>query len=156
MSAGQVTYIYDDVGRLAAIMRPDDNEVAVYHYDQVGNLLSISRNTLSVTSIIHFSPQIASHGQPITIRGTGFSVIGSENRVLFNDVPATVLSADPTQVVAVVPVGATSGAITVTTPAGSATSAIAFTVVQELGPPVIADFTPAVGTPGTSVVITGN
>jgi sugar lactone lactonase YvrE len=48
----------------------------------------------------------------ITITGTGFSTIPSHDQVFFNNKAATVISATATQVVATVPVGAGTGAVT--------------------------------------------
>jgi hypothetical protein len=55
----------------------------------------------------------------------------------------------------VVPAGATSGPVAVTTQGGTATSAGAFTVTVPVAVPTIASFTPASGGPGTTVTITG-
>jgi large repetitive protein len=52
-----------------------------------------------------------------------------------------------------VPVGATSGPITVTTPAGSATSTMSLTVLNN--PPMITSFSPNRGSVGTIVIING-
>jgi hypothetical protein len=51
-----------------------------------------------------------------------------------------------------VPSGATTGPISVTTPAGTATSSTSFTVIR---PPVITSFSPTVGHVGQLVTITG-
>jgi len=54
-----------------------------------------------------------------------------------------------------VPSGATSGAITVTTPSGAVTSAQTFTVIGASQAPTIAGFSPSNGPDGTSVAISG-
>src|SRR5262249_55803142 len=58
-----------------------------------------------------------------------------------------------TSIRATVPAGATSGRITVTTPAGTATSASNFTVAR---PPTITGFSPTRGPGGTVVSIDGS
>src|SRR5437870_5825383 len=67
-----VVYIYDEVGRLVAVVNPSGN-TAVYSYDPVGNLLSISQYPSSTVSIISFTPSSGPTGTTVTIYGTGFS-----------------------------------------------------------------------------------
>jgi hypothetical protein len=90
----------------------------------------------------------------VTIVGAGFSATAAQNTVTFNGVSATVVSATPNRLVAVVPVGATTGPIRVTSPAGSAVSAASF-VVGPGNAPTISGFTPTIGTAGSAVTITG-
>src|SRR5262249_47024355 len=59
---------------------------------------------------------------------------------------------DDTRIKATVPPAATSGKVTVTTPSGSGSSAVGYTVIQK---PTIASFTPASGGAGTTVAING-
>jgi len=154
--AGQhvVSYFYDDLSRLIGASDSPSN-TAVYSYDAVGNLLSIANNPTSQVSIIGFSPQSGPVGASVTISGTAFSPTASLNTVLFNGTSATVTSATATQLVATVPTGATTGAIKVTAPAGSATSSTSFTVTTSTGAPTITSFTPTIATPATAVTITG-
>jgi hypothetical protein len=62
----------------------------------------------------------AAEGDPFTIRGTHFAALPGQNQVRVNGVLATVQSARQDELTAVVPVGATSGPVTVTV--GSFTS----------------------------------
>jgi hypothetical protein len=63
----------------------------------------------------------------VVITGSKFT---GATAVTFNGTPVTSFTVDsPTQITAVVPAGATSGPISVTTPLGSATSATSFTVL---------------------------
>ncbi|MEJ7660102.1 MAG: hypothetical protein WKG07_11025 [Hymenobacter sp.] len=62
---------------------------------------------------------------------------------------------DATTLTFVVPAGATSGPIAVTTPGGTAASTSAFTVTVPVPAPTIVSFTPGGGGPGTTVTITG-
>ncbi len=151
-----LTYIYDALGRLRAVIDPSQTDgTAIYSYDAVGNLLSITRQPASQVAIIEFSPASGPVGTTVTIQGTGFSPTPSQNAVTFNGVAATVSSATTTQLVATVPSGATTGPIAVTAPGGSATSAEPFTVTADAGAPTITSFTPTLGPAGTSVTITG-
>ncbi|MFD2246780.1 IPT/TIG domain-containing protein [Pontibacter ruber] len=77
--------------------------------------------------ITAFSPSEGKVGDVITITGENFANI---QEVLFNGVTASFVQDTDTQVSARVPMGATTGAITVTTSAGSATSSEVFTVLN--------------------------
>jgi RHS repeat-associated protein len=150
-----IAYAYDDAGRLRAVIDPSAG-AAVYSYDAVGNLLSVDRRSATTTSIIEFDPDSGPVGSSVTIYGTGFGSTASENSVSFNGVAATITSASTTTLVATVPSGATTGPISVTSPAGSATSAGSFVVTNPPSAPTISDFTPTIGTSGTSVTINGS
>lgn len=152
-SGGQIVYVYDEAGRLVAVIDPA-GDAAVYSYDALGNLLSISRHVSTAASIIEFSPNGGPVGSAVTIYGTGFSATPGQNSVSFNGTAAAVTSATATQLVTSVPAGATTGAISVTTPAGTATSAAPFTVGAS-DVPTITGFTPTIATPGTAVTISG-
>src|SRR2546427_7176184 len=101
------------------------------------------------------TPMHARVGAAVIIRGPGFSSTPSENTVQFNGTTAAVSSATATQLVVTVPAGATTGALSVTSPGGSANSASAFTVLSDAGLPTITSFTPAIGPASTAVTITG-
>ena len=150
---GGVTYIFDELGRLVAVVDPA-GEAAVYTYDAVGNLLSISRRSASLVSIIEFTPDGGTVGSTVTIYGTAFSATAGENVVAFNGVAAAVTSATSTKLVTSVPSGATTGPISVTTPAGTATSGTSFQVGNPSAP-TIAGFSPLIGTVGSTLTING-
>ncbi len=152
--SGAVSYVYDAVGRLISTVGPA--ETVVYSYDAVGNLLSISRQSSTQVSIIQLGPASGPIGATVVISGTAFSANASENTVTFNGVAAPVTSATTTQIVANVPAGATTGPVSVTSPNGSATSAIPFTVTSEQGAPTISGFAPTIGYIGTPVTISGD
>ena len=149
-----ITYIYEALGRLAAVV-DRAGDTGIYAYDSVGNLLSIERQNSSVISIIEFTPKSAPAGAPVTIHGTGFETAVDQNAVTFNGLSATVVSATSTHIATTVPFGAASGPITVTTPTGSGTSRISFTVTPVPDAPGITDFSPTIGTVGTQVTIRG-
>ena len=150
-----IQYVYDELGRLIAVIDLN-GDAAIYHYDAVGNLLSIDRYTPQQVSVISVSPSKGVVGTTVTVRGTGFSVVTSQNTVMFNGVVANVVSATTTQLVVTVPAGATTGLVGLTTPAGTASSSSPFEVLPDSGAPLIAGFTPTIGVPGTAVTITGN
>lgn len=152
---GIAFYFYDDNGRLRSMVRAD-GQVAIYQYDASGNLLSISRQP-TPSSISSFSPAtgLVNTNTQVTINGSGFGATVAENRVLFNGLQAQILSATATQIMAIVPNGATTGAITVIMPTSAAISATPFTVIQPSNDLSISGFTPIIGNSGASVTITG-
>jgi len=150
-----VTYLYDELGRLVAVIYRDGN-AAGYVYDAVGNLLSISRQSPSQVSIIGFDPKTGLAGSTVNVYGTGFSATASQNSVTFNGVAANVLGSSTTLIVCSVPGSATTGPISVTSPTGTATSSASFTVgAAASAAPNITSFTPTIGVAATAVTITG-
>ena len=152
-SAADISYVYDDAGRLLAVIDPV-SDTAVYAYDAVGNLTSITRQAPSTLAIIQFTPSSGPIGTTVTIYGTGFSATLASNTVKFNDTTATVLTASTTVLTANVPSGATTGSISVTVGTTTATSSASFTVGTG-GVPTLSSFTPAVGNYGATVTLTG-
>lgn len=151
---GPINYAYDELGRLIAVSDAT-GDTAIYAYDAVGNILSIQRRNSSDVSIISFTPSSGLVGSSVTISGTGFSSTPSQNTVQFNGTAATVSSSTANQIVAVVPSGATSGTISVTSPAGSVASQASFTVLADSGAPTITSFTPDRGVSGNTITVTG-
>jgi YD repeat-containing protein len=149
-----VSYLYDDLGRLIAVVSPGVG-TAVYAYDAVGNLLSITRYAATAVLIVDFTPKQGPVGTTVTIAGIGFSATPAQNTVRFNGTLATVSAATTTQLTVTVPAGATTGTISVTAPGGSSTSATPFTVAGTNGTPTISGFAPTIGTPGTAVTVNG-
>ncbi|MGH8702813.1 MAG: IPT/TIG domain-containing protein, partial [Burkholderiales bacterium] len=149
--AATVQYVYDELGRLIAVIDPA-TDTTEYLYDDVGNLLSVARRSSSQVSIVSFAPTRGTVGQAITIVGSGFSPDPAQNLVRFNGTTATVTSATVTSLVASVPSGATTGPISVTTPTGSATSTSSFIVRR---PPQIDNFAPTIAKPGDTLTLTG-
>jgi streptogramin lyase len=87
---------------------------------------SIGRITTTVTpAIASFSSVSGAVGTTVTITGEN---LGHARKIAFNGTRAAIVSDTATQVVTTVPVGATTGPITVTTQAGTATSTTTFTV----------------------------
>lgn len=122
--------------------------------DRAGNRLATvtSRFTTVVPSptISGFAPTNGPVGILVTLTGTNFVTVSS---VAFNGVATSTFTVtSETSLTAVVPPGATTGPITVTTPGGTATSATNFTVLTG---PTITGFTPTSGPVGTAVTISG-
>ena len=148
-----INYVYDDLGRLIGVIDANGDS-AVYHYDAVGNVTSIDRYTSSQIAVIAVSPSHGPVGTTVTIRGSGFSTTPSSNTVSFNGTGATVSSATATQLVVTVPTGATTGAVGVTSPVGTASSGSPFVVTTNLAP-TITGFSPTTGLAGTAITVTG-
>ena len=157
--ANEITYVYDELGRLQAVVDPAaTNGVALYTYDNVGNLLSIARQSTTSTRIIDFHPKTAKRNTSVTIYGAGFSSTPSQNTVRFGGsggTPATVTSATTTQLVVTVPgSGAVDGAVYVSSPSGAATSSQSF-ALDTSAPPTVTGFTPTTAASGSEVTISG-
>ncbi len=98
--------------------------------------------------IASFSPAGGQvQGGAVTITGTALT---GATAVSFNGVAATILTNTATTITTTVPVGATSGPLTVTTANGTATAPTTFMVL-----PNILNFSPGNGAVGASVVLTG-
>ncbi|MFQ3589312.1 MAG: IPT/TIG domain-containing protein, partial [Chloracidobacterium sp.] len=94
---------------------------------------------LQPPSILSFSPNSGTVGTSVTIIGMNFEEAVT---VTFGDLLASFSIVSPTQITATVPVGATTGPISVTTPAGTATSSASFTVIPRVPPQTIGVFRP--------------
>ena len=109
-----------------------------------------SFTVIPAPAISSFSPTSGPVGASVEITGTNLT--GSTS-VTFNGAASTSYAVDSsTQITAVVPAGATTGTIEVTTPGGTDSSATSFTVIPA---PAITSFSPTSGPVGTTVVITG-
>ncbi|GAA3985780.1 hypothetical protein GCM10022407_33320 [Hymenobacter antarcticus] len=105
----------------------------------------------SPPTITSFTPTTGPVGATVVITGTDFT---PATQVLFNGVNARTFSINSaTQITVTVPVGASTGPVSVVSPLGTGVSATSFTVPLV---PVISSFTPNTGPAGTTVVITGN
>ncbi|RJQ92367.1 hypothetical protein D5S19_00970 [Amycolatopsis panacis] len=150
-----VDYSYDAAGQLKGVTQAGGS-TGRYNYDASGNLASIDRYASSSVSITSVVPAHAPAGAAVTVSGTGFATTAGGNTVSFNGKAATVTSASATSLTVTVPAGATNGAVTVATPAGSAGSQQAFTVDAPAGVPVVTGFSPAVVTGGATLTISGS
>jgi hypothetical protein len=102
-------------------------------------------------AVSSFTPTSGGIGVEVTITGSNFVNVSN---VKFNTttVSAGFTVVSPTQIKVNVPAGAATGKISVTTPAGTGASANNFTVLL---PPTITSFSPASGSQGSVVNITG-
>ena len=116
-----------------------------------GSAASTARRAtvLPPPTISSFTPTSGVPGTTVTINGS----LLYPATVEFNGTAATITANTATQVKALVPTGATSGTIAITTPGGTATSSD-FTV-KTPAQPQITSFTPASGVPGATVTISG-
>ncbi|NII25933.1 hypothetical protein HB364_12630 [Pseudoflavitalea sp. X16] len=80
--------------------------------------------------ITTFSPDKGAAGDEVTLTGEYFGTTPADNTVTFNGVAATVTAASSTQLKVLVPVGASTGNITVTVGQYSRTAATPFTVLS--------------------------
>ena len=120
----------------------------------VTNIYGIGTSTamftiIPVPTITALSATTGTRGSSITITGTGFTWA---TQVQFNGVTAAFTLVNNTTITTTVPLTATSGFVTVTSPAGTATSSNIYTVVLA---PTVTSFTPTSGPAGISVTITG-
>lgn len=81
------------------------------------------------------SPSSGPVGTSVTVTGTGFSANPSGEHVTFNGTTAQISSATTTAIQAVVPAGASSGSVSVTTTSGMTISGPMFTVSGSTGNP---------------------
>jgi hypothetical protein len=118
-------------------------------FDPAGSATSAGAYTVT-PSLEGFLP---SRGVPGTtvITITGQALTGA-TAVRFGTATATPTLVTPTQVTATVPAAAVTGPVSVVTPAGTATSAVTFTVVKA---PTITTVSPARGPVGAAVTLTG-
>jgi len=152
-SAATISYVYDNLGRLRAVIDPASN-TAIYSYDAVGNLTGITRQPSTTKTILQFTPSSGPVGTPVTIYGTGFSATPASNTVKFNGTTATVATASTTVLTTTVPAGATTGTISVTVAGTTVTSVTSFTVGTGAAP-TLSSFSPAVAGAGETVTLTG-
>ena len=152
--AASQTYQYDPNGRLQSVTN-SAGQTAHYVYDSRGNLIRIESTSASQLAITSVTPNNGAIGSQVTVNGSGFTASTSANTVSFNGTAASVLSATSGQLLVQVPMGATSGPITITNALGSATSAESFAVTQVGQPPVITAISPSVAVKGSLVTITG-
>jgi len=112
-------------------MVDSSGNVVTYTYDAVGNILSTGRSTVTSgqLAIFDFNPEVGPALTTVTIRGQGFSATASSDIVKFNGVTSAVASATTSTLVTTVPVGATSGPISVTVGSNTATSSKNFVVI---------------------------
>jgi YD repeat-containing protein len=124
---GVVGYAYDAAGRLVGLS-DQSGHAASYRYDGTGNITGVANGGTPALWAQSFSPATAPPGASVSITGGCYSSTPTDQLVLFNGTPATITYASVNRLVATVPVGATTGPITVTRGADSAVTADSFGV----------------------------
>jgi hypothetical protein len=117
----------------------------------VGGAASSGTPFTVLPSISSLSPTIGPVGTPITITGSGFGPTQGTSTVTFNGIAATPTSWSTTSIAVRVPAGATTGSVIVTVGGATSYSNNGVFIVQ----PNITSLSPASGTAGTVVTITG-
>jgi hypothetical protein len=113
-------------------------------------VLALLGRTVNAATISGFSPSFGQPGNVITITGSGLS---TTTNLAFNNAAPTLGDFEIVSdnvVLAVVPIGATSGPLSAGTSTGTATSSASFLVA-----PAITGFSPGLGGAGTEVYISG-
>lgn len=148
---GTSTFVYDDDGRLHAVLSPT-GEAAVYEYDAAGNFTAIRRLTENDLELLSFAPREGPVGTLVTVFGTGFNQ--GVSSVAFNGSNAQIVTTSLVSVVAIVPQNATTGPISVVTPRGAISTSDPFVVRGiRLSPEVIT--LPALDSVQFSLTISG-
>jgi YD repeat-containing protein len=151
--ADQVQYFYDELGRLTSVV-DGGGASTQYVYDPAGNISSARRVAAGVLSLGGFSPAAGSVGTSVKLVGSGFDTIAANNTVKFNSVAAVVSSATANALTVLVPIGASTGLISVSNSRGTVSGASSFSVTSSLAP-TVSDFTPKIGVVGTAVAVSG-
>jgi hypothetical protein len=108
----------------------------------------------SGSSISGLSPSSGAEGDQVLISGSGFT---GSTQVQFNGTGAAFNVDSDAQITTTVPVGATTGFVSVTTPSGVAQSPTVFTIGSGPPPvPSITSFSPTSGPVGTTVTVMGS
>jgi uncharacterized repeat protein (TIGR01451 family) len=82
-------------------------------------------------TITSFTPAQAGFGEQMTIRGTNYQTVATDNIVKINGIRATVVSASETELIVLVPQAVTAGKVSVTTLGGTAVSEVDFVLGSE-------------------------
>ncbi len=105
-----------------------DVRVRVNNHNSEGLAFTIRDPAPTITSL---SLESGYEGFSVTITGTNFSSILSDNTISFNGITATLTASSDTSITTTVPYGATSGDVTVTVSGGTTetSNGVAFTVL---------------------------
>jgi YD repeat-containing protein len=119
-------YVYDDDGRLRAVIAPN-GEAAVYEYDAVGNFTAVRRLSADSLEVLSFSPHSGVAGTRVVFYGVGFAP-GVSSVAFFGGAVGTLVGFTNNTITAIVPEGAETGPITINTARGMLTTADPFVV----------------------------
>ena len=109
-------------------------------------------NAAAAPSITSLNPTVGPIGASVTISGANFGAAQGASTVAFNGIATTATSWTTTSIGVAVPTGATSGSVVVTVGATSS-NGVSFTVTAPS--PGLTSLSPASGSVGDSVTITG-
>jgi hypothetical protein len=148
------SFTVNNDGQITAVVACNNasGEVAVTTSAGTGRLAGFML-TPSALLITSFSPNSGPPGTTVTVTGRGLHCV---TRVTIGGVAATQVTTsigNQTSMSFVVPGGAITGALTLTSPFGSASADDRFVVTVPA--PTISGFSPASGAPGTVVTVTG-
>lgn len=149
--AATTQYYYDDLGHIVQAIG-SDGTIRQYQYDENGNVTAINRISGNALTISGLSPTIGHVTASVTIYGSGFSAVPSENNVKFGATSAVVTEASATRLVTTVPQGAVTGPVSVTVNGNLAMSKTVYVVRT----PAITRFSPALVDPGSPVTVVGS
>jgi hypothetical protein len=142
------TFTVNSATRITAIVPDSATSGPIVVVNVGGFATSAQALTVHVApTVTGISPDRGGVGTPVVVNGTSFT---GATAVTFNGRRASFTVDSAGQITAIVPAGATSGPIAVTTRAGTATSAASFAVA-----PRITSFTPSNGVIGTLVIVNG-
>ncbi|WP_165820627.1 IPT/TIG domain-containing protein [Pontibacter virosus] len=131
------------------IVTPAGEDVSTNDFTVLGpQILAFDHDNDVETPAVEFSPAGGAVSTIVTIYGEYFTAV---NEVLFNGVKATFTVVNDNQITATVPLGASTGPITVKSPAGQDVSEAPFDVPA----PTIASFEPTSAGPNMQITITG-
>ncbi|WP_232448046.1 IPT/TIG domain-containing protein [Burkholderia ubonensis] len=148
-------YVYDANGRVVATTGHNGTSEQ-YSYNALGHVSQVSAPIAAgQMAIFAFMPTHGETGSQVIIQGQGFDSSAANDTVSFNGTAATVLSASATQLVTLVPSGATTGLISVTVGSQTAASAAPFVIDNTGLPPTITQVSPLLVSQGGTVTITG-
>ncbi|MCG8604962.1 IPT/TIG domain-containing protein, partial [bacterium] len=120
--------------------------------NQAGSGASAGDFTVTlIPSISSFSPTEGTSGTEVTITGVNFT---GATEVAFNGIPTSIFTVDADSILrANVPLGATTGNVSVTNGDGTGQSAAVFIIIE---PPTLMSFAPSSGPVGTEVTVLGD
>jgi FtsP/CotA-like multicopper oxidase with cupredoxin domain len=149
------------IATLATTALPAGSDAITAAYSGDTNFAASTSSPLTVDvsvppAITAVSPNYGAFAAVVTVTGSNFGATQGASTLTFNGTPATstsffTMSWSNTQIIAIVPQGATSGNLVVTV-GGVASNPVAFSVYPA---PVVTGISPTSGPVGTTVTITG-
>jgi hypothetical protein len=133
-----------------AVTAPAGSATSPSAFTVVGSGAPTSTSPPTITS---FTPSVGNPGTAVTVSGTNFEPVPTRNHLNFQHARAAVGTATATALGVTVPVGATSGRLTVANPAGAAQSGDDFFVPPLDVPAAAVMFTDRIVMGGSSVVV---